>query len=140
MCIRDRAQWDGIQADGGDVSLDWDCKWYSAVKQHDDYWIAEFAIPFRSIRYLEGVDEWGINFSRFSLLQNEKSSWAPVPRQFKSSTLAFTGTLKWKTPPPSLGTRFSLIPYFSEQSFKNIDAGETISSNSDIGFLSLIHI
>ena len=67
------AQWDGIQADGGDVSLDWDCKWYSAVKQHDDYWIAEFAIPFRSIRYLEGVDEWGINFSRFSLLQNEKS-------------------------------------------------------------------
>ena len=128
------AQWDGIQADGGDVSLDWDCKWYSAVKQHDDYWIAEFAIPFRSIRYLEGVDEWGINFSRFSLLQNEKSSWAPVPRQFKSSTLAFTGTLKWKTPPPSLGTRFSLIPYFSEQSFKNIDAGETISSNSDIGF------
>ena len=127
------AQWDGIQADGGDVSLDWDCKWYSTVKQHDDYWIAEFAIPFRSIRYLEGVDEWGINFSRFSLLQNEKSSWAPVPRQFKSSTLAFTGTLKWKTPPPSLGTRFSLIPYFSEQSFKNIDAGETISSNSDIG-------
>ena len=128
------AQWDGIQADGGDVSLDWDCKWYSAVKQHDDYWIAEFAIPFRSIRYLEGVDEWGINFSRFSLLQNEKSSWAPVPRQFKSSTLAFTGTLKWKTPPPSLGTRFSLIPYFSGQSFENIDAGETISSNSDIGF------
>ena len=88
------AQWDGIQADGGDVSLNWDCKWFSEVKQHDDYWIAEFAIPFRSIRYLEGVDEWGINFSRFSLLQNEKSSWAPVPRQFKSSTLAFTGTLK----------------------------------------------
>ena len=127
------AQWDGIQADGGDVSLDWDCKWYSAVKQHDDYWIAEFAIPFRSIRYLEGVNEWGINFSRFSLLQNEKSSWAPVPRQFKSSTLAFTGTLEWKTPPPSLGTRFSLIPYFSGQSFENIDTGETISSNSDIG-------
>ncbi|GIS71633.1 MAG: hypothetical protein CM1200mP10_12100 [Candidatus Neomarinimicrobiota bacterium] len=27
------AQWDGIQADGGDVSLDWDCKWYSAIKK-----------------------------------------------------------------------------------------------------------
>ena len=75
----------------------------------------------------------GLKVKNFSL-QNEKSSWAPVRRQFKSSTLAFTGTLKWKTPPPSLGTRFSLIPYFSEQSFENIDAGETISSNSDIGF------
>ena len=127
------AQWDGIQADGGDVSLDWDCKWYSAVKQHETYWVAEFAIPFRSIRYLEGVDEWGINFSRFSLLENEKSAWAPVPRQFKSSTLAFTGTLKWENPPPSLGTRFSIIPYLSSQTFENIDAGEKISSNSDFG-------
>jgi hypothetical protein len=127
------AQWDGIQADGGDVSLDWDCKWYSEVKQYEDYWIAEFAIPFRSIRYLEGVDEWGINFSRFSLLQNEKSSWAPVPRQFKSSTLAFTGTLKWKTPPPTLGTRFSIIPYFSSQSYENINEGERVRSNSDFG-------
>ena len=127
------AQWDGIQADGGDVSLDWDCKWYSAVKQHEAYWVAEFAIPFRSIRYLEGVDEWGINFSRFSLLENEKSAWAPVPRQFKSSTLAFTGTLKWENPPPSLGTRFSIIPYLSSQTFENIYAGEKISSNSDFG-------
>ena len=127
------AQWDGIQADGGDVSLDWDCKWYSAVKQHEAYWVAEFAIPFRSIRYLEGVDEWGINFSRFSLLENEKSAWAPVPRQFKSSTLAFTGTLKWENPPPSLGTRFSIIPYLSSQTYENIDAGEKISSNSDFG-------
>ena len=100
------AQWDGIQADGGDVSLDWDCKWYSAVKKHDDHWVAEFAIPFRSIRYQDGVDEWGINFGRFSLLQNEKSAWAPVPRQFKHSTLAFTGTLQWDKPPPKLGTRF----------------------------------
>ena len=109
------AQWDGIQADGGDVSLDWDCKWFSAVKEHDDHWVAEFAIPFRSIRYQDGVDEWGINFSRFSLLQNEKSAWAPVPRQFKSSTLAFTGTLQWDKPPPKLGTRFSIIPFLSGQ-------------------------
>ena len=127
------AQWDGIQADGGDVSLDWDCKWYSEVNQYENYWIAEFAIPFRSIRYLEAVDEWGINFSRFSLLQNEKSSWAPVPRQFKSSTLAFTGTLKWKTPPPTLGTRFSIIPYVSGQSFENINEGEKPRTSGDLG-------
>lgn len=127
------AQWDGIQADGGDVSLNWDCKWFSEVKQHDDYWIAEFAIPFRSIRYLEGVDEWGINFSRFSLLQNEKSSWAPVPRQFKSSTLAFTGTLKWTKPPPSLGTRFSIIPYFSAKAFENINEERKANTNIDYG-------
>ena len=127
------AQWDGIQADGGDVSLDWDCKWYSAVKEYDDHWVAEFAIPFRSIRYQEGVDEWGINFSRFSLLQNEKSAWAPVPRQFKSSTLAFTGTLQWDKPPPKQGTRFSIIPFLSGQRLENIDAGTPPNSDVDSG-------
>ena len=127
------AQWDGIQADGGDVSLDWDCKWYSAVKEYDDHWVAEFAIPFRSIRYQGGVDEWGINFSRFSLLQNEKSAWAPVPRQFKSSTLAFTGTLQWDKPPPKQGTRFSIIPFLSGQGLENIDAGTPPNSDVDSG-------
>ena len=127
------AQWDGIQADGGDVSLDWDCKWYSAVKKHDDHWVAEFAIPFRSIRYQDGVDEWGINFGRFSLLQNEKSAWAPVPRQFKHSTLAFTGTLQWDKPPPKLGTRFSIIPFLSGQGSEDIDAGTPADSDVDSG-------
>ena len=127
------AQWDGIQADGGDVSLDWDCKWYSAIKKYDDYWVAEFAIPFRSIRYQEGVDEWGINFNRFSLLQNEKSAWAPVPRQFKSSTLAFTGTLQWDKPPPKQGTQFSIIPFLSGQGMENIDAGTQPDSDVDSG-------
>ena len=127
------AQWDGIQADGGDVSLAWDCKWHSAVKEYDDHWVAEFAIPFRSIRYQDGVDEWGINFSRFSLLQNEKSAWAPVPRQFKSSTLAFTGTLQWDKPPPKQGTRFSIIPFLSGQGLENIDAGTPPNSDVDSG-------
>jgi len=44
------AQWDGVQSNGGTVNLDWDIKWRSAVKSYDDRWVAEFAIPFRSIR------------------------------------------------------------------------------------------
>ncbi len=130
------AQWDGLQANGGFVSLDWDCKWRSEIVNHEDKWIAEFAIPFRSIRYQEGVKEWGINFSRLDLKQNEKSSWAPVPRQFQSANLAYTGTLVWDRPPPKLGTRFSLIPYVSgrvSQDFENPDDTDAIVSG-DVGF------
>lgn len=107
------AQWDGIQSDGGIVSLDWDCKWKSAVQNHPDFWIAEFSIPFRSIRYREGDMEWGINFSRLDLKSSEKSSWAPVPRQFQSANLAYTGTLEWDHPLPKAGVRYSLIPYLT---------------------------
>ena len=112
------AQWDGLQADGGFVSLDWDCKWRSAIHNYPDRWVAEFAIPFRSIRYQNGSQEWGINFSRLDLKTAEKSSWAPVPRQFQTANLAFTGSLVFDEAPPDLGARFSLIPYVSGRSTK----------------------
>lgn len=118
------AQWDGVQADGGTVNLNWDIKWRSAVKNYDDRWVAEFAIPFRSIRYHGGTPEWGINFSRQDLKSNEKSSWAPMPRQFATATLAYTGTLVWDKPLPKSGLRFSLIPYVSAKSTQDKLAGK----------------
>jgi hypothetical protein len=35
----------------------------------------------------------GVNFSRLDLKTTEKSSWAPVPRQFPTASLAYTGVL-----------------------------------------------
>jgi len=46
------------------------------LKSYDDRWVTEFSIPFRSIRYSGGDDEWGINFGRLDLKNNEKSAWA----------------------------------------------------------------
>jgi len=117
------AQWDGIQANGGFVSLNWDCKWKSAVQNYPEHWVAEVSIPFRSIRYREGDIEWGINFSRLDLKSSEKSSWAPVPRQFQSANLAYTGTLEWDHPLPKAGVRFSLIPYLSGKAIQNNSIG-----------------
>lgn len=127
------AQWDGLQANGGFVSLDWDCKWRSAVKNYSDRWVIEFSIPFRSIRYNEGDREWGINFSRLDLKSNEKSSWAPVPRQFQSANLAYTGTLVWDKPLPKAGVRFSLIPYVSGKALQDVETKETAKYKASAG-------
>lgn len=105
------AQWDGTMFNGGNVDLNWDTKWYSAVQFDEEKWVGEMAIPFKSIRYDENVQEWGINFSRLDLKASEKSSWAPVPRQFPSVTLAYTGVVEWETPLPKLGKNSSVIPY-----------------------------
>jgi len=127
------AQWDGLQANGGFVSLDWDCKWKSAVKNYPDRWVAEFSIPFRSIRYEENAREWGINFSRLDLKTNEKSSWAPVPRQFQSANLAYAGTLVWDKPPPGAGVRYSLIPYISGRAIRDVEAGKKTKPGMEAG-------
>jgi hypothetical protein len=105
------AQWDGIMYEGGKVDLSWDNKWVSQVKNYEDRWVFEMAVPFKSIRYKKGITEWGINFSRLDLKTTEKSSWAPVPRQFPSASLAYTGTLMWDEPPPQTGANVSVIPY-----------------------------
>jgi hypothetical protein len=105
------AQWDGSMYEGSKVDLNWDNKWVSAVKDYPDKWIFEAAIPFKTIRYKKGIKEWGINFSRNDLKTTEKSSWAPVPRQFPTASLAYTGVLVWDEAPPVQGANVSLIPY-----------------------------
>jgi Domain of unknown function (DUF5916)/Carbohydrate family 9 binding domain-like len=105
------AQWDGSMYAGGSVDLNWDNKWTSSVKNYPDKWVFEAAIPFKSIRYKKGIKEWGINFSRNDLKATEKSSWAPVPRQFPTASLAYTGTLVWDEQPPTSSSNVSIIPY-----------------------------
>ncbi len=105
------AQWDGTMNNGGKVDLNWDSKWVSKVVQDKDKWVLEMAVPFKSIRYKKDVKEWGINFSRLDLKSSEKSSWTPIPRQFSTSTLAYSGVLVWDEAPPATGVNFSLIPY-----------------------------
>ncbi|WP_336514474.1 carbohydrate binding family 9 domain-containing protein [Pollutibacter soli] len=105
------AQWDGTMYDGGKVDLNWDNKWVSDVKNYPDRWIFEMAIPFKTIRYKKGIKRWGVNFSRLDITVAEKSGWAPVPRQFPSASLAYTGILQWDEEPPHAGTNISVIPY-----------------------------
>jgi hypothetical protein len=142
------AQWDGLMYEGGKVDLNWDNKWTSAVTNDKEKWVLEMAIPFKTLRFKRGIRQWGINFSRNDLKTTEKSSWAPVPRQFPTASLAYTGTLLWDEPPPAQGPNISLIPYvlagtskgYTPQSAKNdrhevgLDAkvGITSSLNLDL--------
>ena len=112
------AQWDGTMSNGAAVDLNWDHKWTSAVKNDAEKWVFEMALPFKTIRYKKGIDTWGINFSRLDLKTTEKSSWTPVPRQFPTASLAYTGFLVWDNPPPDPGTNISFIPYVLSGLFK----------------------
>lgn len=105
------AQWDGLLYEGGKANLSWDNKWTSVVRNYEDRYVLELAIPFKTIRYKKGISRWGINFSRQDLKTTEKSSWTPIQRQFPTASLALTGVLVWDQPPPQPGPNISLIPY-----------------------------
>jgi hypothetical protein len=128
------AIWDGTMSNGSGVSTIWDSKWESKVKNYPDKWITEFRIPYKSIRYKKNVDHWNIQFSRQDLKLNEKSAWAPIPRQFPTSSLAYAGQVKWETPPPQTGLKLALIPYLYGSSSRNFEKGEVTRYRKDFGF------
>jgi len=126
------AQYDGTMYDGGSLDLNWDNIWTSVVYNDSSKYLLEASIPFKSIRYKSGAQEWGINFSRNDLNNKEKSSWAPMPRQFPTASLAYTGVLVWDAPLPAKQSNFSLIPYIKtgiSKEFANND-GTKLNSAS----------
>lgn len=128
------AKWDGTQSNGGAVNLNWDCKWDSKTVQYPDRWVTEMRIPFRSVRFRSGTDRWYVNFSRLDLKSNEKSAWAPVPRQFATASLAYAGVLQWDKPLPKSRMMFSVIPYVFGGVSKNFEAGTGTKYRKDFGF------
>lgn len=61
----------------GDVS--WDAVWDSRVSMKPDGWVVEMKIPYSAIRFSkEDIQKWGIQFLRFTRLNNETSFWNPV--------------------------------------------------------------
>ncbi|WP_373515024.1 DUF5916 domain-containing protein, partial [Persicitalea sp.] len=127
------APWDGQMFDGSSINLSWDNRWFTSVKNDDEKWVWEAAIPFKSIRYKPGITTWGVNFSRLELTVAEKSAWAPVPRQFPTAALAYTGVLVWDQPPPDPGINVSVIPYVAARTNRDFRSEDAFNRKYQIG-------
>jgi hypothetical protein len=106
-------QREGLISNGENLELIWDNKWYSKVTNFDGYWVAEMAIPFKTLRYKvnAGENTWRINFVRTKMKDFEVSTWKPAPRYVHPANLGFAGDLVWDQPPPKPKANISLIPY-----------------------------
>jgi Domain of unknown function (DUF5916)/Carbohydrate family 9 binding domain-like len=121
-------------ASGNGVNFSWDNKWFSATKRLNDKWIAEIAIPFKTLRYEAGKTEWGINFLRVDMKSNEYSTWTHVPRNFRSYDLGYTGLLQWDAPPPKPGSNVAVIPYLTGGINENREENQPLKSTGNAGF------
>ncbi|MEM9325471.1 MAG: DUF5916 domain-containing protein [Bacteroidota bacterium] len=122
-------QREGLIANGGqrgeDLSLSWDNKWYAEAKRYDGYWVAEAAIPFKTLRFKEGARKWNVNFYRINSDPGERSTWTPIPRNFILISLAFMKELVWDEPLGNPGSNISLIPYIAGRGDQDFEAEDT---------------
>jgi hypothetical protein len=131
-------QREGLVANGGgtgadDFSLNWDNKWYSEAKIYEDYWVAEIAIPFKTIRFKEDLTSWNINFYRIDSEYAERSTWSPIPRNFDIVNLAFNKELVWDKPLRKPGPNVSVIPYSAINSSRNFSEATPTDTKLQLG-------
>ena len=121
-------QLDGIIPRGGTkgLSLSWDGKWYAEVVRNiaHGYWVAELAIPLKTLRFKENCRHWRINFARIDLGNNEHSSWNPLPRGFNLYTLSHLGYLHWEQPLSKPKRNITLVPYAAATASNDFESTE----------------
>jgi len=127
-------QMEGLISGSDNISPTWDNIWYSKVNQSDSSWVAEIRVPFKSFRYDDQQQDWNIQFVRNHLHGNERSTWTSVQRQFRSSSLAFSGRLKWDQTPPKAGSNLSFIPYLSGSVTRDVENNEDTALDGNAGF------
>lgn len=104
-------QWD--QYNYVDTSSDrsWAAVWDAAVRITNEGWVVEARIPLSQLRYVpsEVPQAWGISLARRRIADNERSSWAWVPRGF-SGTVSRWGRLEGLVL-PARSTNLEVLPY-----------------------------
>jgi hypothetical protein len=114
------AQRDLLAFDDRQFDIDWDGLYRVRTHRSDSAWVAEFAIPWQTLRYpkTDGTkaQDWGINFFRVRRASNELAVWSPHPRSMSPLRMDYAGKLSGIIPPPPTATNIRFIPYLLQVS------------------------
>jgi hypothetical protein len=112
--------------------IDWNGLWTVRTTRKDSGWVAEIAIPWKTLRYpqtADSIQSWGFNIYRNRRLTNEISAFSPFPRVFSATHMDYAGVLTNLQPPPP-STNIQVVPYFltSYNHYTNFGTTETLKS------------
>ena len=82
FCVNPRGIQGDLRRSRNNEDSSYDAVWYSGGRLTDDGWTAEFALPFRSLRFPNAdVQSWGIHLFRNRPRESRaQMSWAPLSR------------------------------------------------------------
>jgi hypothetical protein len=71
-----------VRDQGNHVNKQWEAVIYMDGKLNEEGWAAEFAIPFKSLKYKKGeITDWNLNITREIKHRQEETYLIPVPRE-----------------------------------------------------------
>lgn len=115
---------------------DWDALWRVRTFQTEKGYFAEFAIPFKSLRYEKNSSEvsWGITFSRLARRDYELTSFPAIPQSFSPYRMTYAAQLKGlELPKPSVNIRVNPYILYQNDRITTADGKKSIVSNPKLG-------
>lgn len=85
--------------DDDNYDKDWDALWRANTTRHDDRWVVEMAIEWKTLRYAPGTKRMGMQIVRSIKRLNEIDGWSPWTRQFSAYRMTYAGNLEGLEPP-----------------------------------------
>jgi hypothetical protein len=116
---------------GSGFNLNWDASFVVKTHRSEIGWMAEFAIPLRSLRYGGRPQTWGLNFKRSIRRKREEVYWSPVSRIYNLNRLSSAGDLvelELETP-----RNFKVIPYGLASAHRNYSVDEPRDVDGEAG-------
>ena len=121
--------------DEGNPNSDWNPVWSVRTGRFEGGWTVEMAIPFKSLRYISGVDQtWGIQIRRAIRRKNEFAYLTFVPAStggtssiFRVSAAADLVGLDL----PSAGRNIEIKPYATSSLTSDLTLAEPVSNEAD---------
>ena len=109
------AEFDALLTDEGrEFNIDWRGVWQVRARRTPDGWSAEFAIPFRTLRYPSESTgaPWGFNVYRIIRRKNEEVLWSAWSRDNEGfHRVSRAGHLAGLTDLPRTGVNLEFKPY-----------------------------
>ena len=122
---RDFQNFNGNNFDSG-----WNTLWKVRCQRTEDGFTAEFAIPFKTLRYdkpVEGKEvEWGMTFVRYARRDIEVSTFPAIPQSFTPYRMTYAARLRGvEVPPPSANIRIEPYTLFQYDNFSDGNSSST---------------
>lgn len=116
---------DGVFETPTELNRDWEGVWFAEATINDEGWLAEFAIPFRTLNFNEDNTNWGFTVERKIARTQEEIAWVSHNLQVNPGTSGLITGLSGM----NQGRGIDIVPSLIVSENRDFNNGTT---NSDI--------
>jgi hypothetical protein len=109
---------------------DWTVIWDTAASIDDTGWVAEIAIPFKTLPFDPSTADWGFNFGRGIRRRGEEMAWVSRNRSYNPSILGLATGMQGM----DQGLGLDVVPSLAvgnQKAFVSGGGGDTTDSNTN---------